>query len=109
MTQQSGCHFFSLKFISDLSLSRKKALLIIDLYKTEDEYRILTPEGLAALTRIKYLHKSFFFSFFCQKSSCLRLCIREYRTKRKRVFGSTREKLKNQIQQAQSPFYEQKI
>ena len=64
MTQQSGCHFFSLKFISDLSLSRKKALLIIDLYKTEDEYRIQTPEGLAASTRIKYLHKSFFFSFF---------------------------------------------
>ena len=49
--------------MSDLSLSRKKPLLlIIDLYKTEDEYRIQTPEGLAALTRIKYLHESFFFT-----------------------------------------------
>lgn len=67
MTHESGCHFFSLKFISDLSLSPKKALLIIDLSKTEDEYRIQTPEGLAALTRIKYLHKFF---FLYQKSSC---------------------------------------
>ena len=32
-----------------------------------------------------------------------------YRTKRKRGFGSTREKLKDQIQQAKSPSYEQKI
>lgn len=63
MTHESGCPCFGLKFISDLGLSRKKALLVIDLHKTEDEYRIQTPEGLAALTRIKYLHKSIFFFF----------------------------------------------
>ena len=67
MTHESGCHFFSLKFTSDLSLSPKKALLIIDLSKTEDEYRIQTSDGLAALTRIKYLHNFF---FLYQKSSC---------------------------------------
>lgn len=40
LTHESGCHFFSLNFMSDLILSRKKPLLlIIDLYKTEDEYR----------------------------------------------------------------------
>lgn len=108
MTHESGCHFFSLKFIRDLSLSPKKALLIIDLSKTEDEYRIQTSEGLAALTRIKYLH-NFFFSL---PEIILLETLYEgsiYRTKRKRGFGSTREKLKDQIQQAKSPSYEQKI